>query len=42
MITEAIKRCGSIRKAAEILGVDHSTLVKKQKKYNNLTVRSVV
>ena len=42
MITEAIKRCGSIRKAAEILGVDHSTLVKKQKKYNNSTVRSVV
>lgn len=38
MITEAIKRCGSLRKAAETLGVDHSTLVKKRQKYNNLTV----
>ncbi len=33
MISDAIKKHGSIRKAAEKLGVDHSTLVKKQKKF---------
>lgn len=29
LITEAVKKTGSIRKAAGLLGVDHSTLVKK-------------
>jgi transcriptional regulator with PAS, ATPase and Fis domain len=33
MISDAVKKYGSIRKAAERLGVDHSTLVKKQKKF---------
>lgn len=37
MISEAVKQYGSIRKAAGKLGVDHSTLVKKQKKYRHLT-----
>ncbi|MGN0658798.1 MAG: sigma-54 interaction domain-containing protein [Emergencia sp.] len=32
MITSAIARCGSKRKAAQDLGVDHSTLVKKCQK----------
>ncbi|MFB7637374.1 sigma 54-interacting transcriptional regulator [Peribacillus butanolivorans] len=34
MITEALQKKPSIRKAAEYLGVDHSTLVKKIKKWN--------
>ena len=29
MIESALERCGSKRKAAKALGVDHSTLVKK-------------
>lgn len=34
MISEAIQKHSSLRKAAEQLGVDHSTLVKKLKKWN--------
>jgi len=34
LISEAVKKYGSVRKAAEKLGVDHSTLVKKQKKFS--------
>jgi transcriptional regulator with PAS, ATPase and Fis domain len=34
MIIEALQKKPSIRKAAEYLGVDHSTLVKKIKKWN--------
>lgn len=34
MISEAVNKYGSIRKAAEKLGLDHSTLVKKLKKYS--------
>jgi transcriptional regulator with PAS, ATPase and Fis domain len=37
LISEAIESCGSLRKAAERLGVDHSTLVKKQKKFRHCT-----
>lgn len=33
MITKAIKTCGSKRKAAALLGIDHSTLVKKCQRY---------
>jgi len=35
LISEAVKKYGSVRKAAEKLGVDHSTLVKKQKKFSH-------
>jgi TyrR family helix-turn-helix protein len=34
IISEAIQKHSSLRKAAEQLGVDHSTLVKKLKKWN--------
>lgn len=33
MIQEALEQCGSKRKAAAMLGIDHSTLVKKCKQY---------
>ncbi len=33
-VEEALKRCGSTRKAARVLGVDQSTVVRKAKKYN--------
>lgn len=36
LIREAIQEHGSIRKAANKLGVSHSTIVKKLKRYNNL------
>lgn len=34
IVMEAIKKYGSIRKAARMLGVDHSTLVKKVNRYD--------
>lgn len=34
IIADAVEQYGSFRKAAEKLGVDHSTLVKKKKKYD--------
>ncbi|MFZ5634034.1 MAG: sigma-54 interaction domain-containing protein [Bacillota bacterium] len=33
LINRAIKICGSTRKAAQALGVDHSTVIRKAKKY---------
>ena len=35
LIEEALEEHGSVRKAAEALGVDHSTLVKKRMKYRS-------
>ncbi|WP_236692726.1 helix-turn-helix domain-containing protein [Aneurinibacillus tyrosinisolvens] len=34
LITEALQKQGSIRKAATLLKIDHSTLIRKMKKYN--------
>lgn len=35
LIDEAIKECGTTRAAAKLLGIDQSTLVKKQKRWRN-------
>ncbi|TEB10552.1 helix-turn-helix domain-containing protein [Pelotomaculum propionicicum] len=34
MIKQALKKYGSTRKAARVLGVDQSTIVRKSQKYN--------
>lgn len=34
LILHTLEREGSLRKAARVLGVDHSTLVKKCRQYN--------
>lgn len=34
VIVQALQQCGSARKAAEVLGVNHSTIIRKMQQYN--------